>query len=711
MPYAHLGGLIVLKGAAANAEHMSKAISSDRCLRSVARGVLLGGVSATALSLSFGGLASAAEQGVDPQENLANQAAQKPAGALYGGEVASPDYLIGPGDVVELLVLRNPDLSGVYTVRPDGRVSTPLIEDLMVVGHTPTTLSRELEEKLSVYIQDPVVTVIVRSFFGDLRQQIRVVGEAQQPQAVAFRDRMTALDVMIAVGGLSSGADGNSAILLRREGDTRRQIPLRLDDLIDDGDSTANVAMAPGDVIIIPEGFFSGDWRVTPTISFRETFSDNVDQDPDGDEESAFISTVSPGISFFANAARINWGFSGDVALRHQNGGDDEGFDADVDLNSSGTVELFNDLFFIDGNASISQEVLTNEGSSSGSGDNTSNRETVQNYRLSPYVTNRLGDFARMQTRYTFSQVFIDSDDASDTSTHEGRVNLNSGPDFTQFSWGLSASASEATASDDDDVSRRDLNFSTTYAVTRAFFLIGSVGYQQFDDGDNDNEVDDPTWRTAARWQPSSRTQLEVGYGERDDEVSFDGNLRYSITPRTILSASYSEVLRTSQEALGRNFDNIAFDPDTGQLVNTETGQVFDSANDVPFDIDDETTRVKTFRAGINGSRDRDNFGLNFRANFEDNDSDDDESEYGVVADWGRALNNRTRFNTSGEYEYNDLGDSIENEYTFRAGLNYNVFTNISANVNYTFRLRESDESSSDEFMENTISVGLRATF
>ncbi|WP_179953870.1 XrtA/PEP-CTERM system exopolysaccharide export protein [Denitrobaculum tricleocarpae] len=671
----------------------------------------MGGVSATALSLSFGSLASATEQVTDPQENLANQAAQKPAGTLYGGEVASPDYLIGPGDVVELLVLRNPDLSGVYTVRPDGRVSTPLIEDLMVVGHTPTTLSRELEEKLSVYIQDPVVTVIVRSFSGDLRQQIRVVGEAQQPQAVAFRDRMTALDVLIAVGGLSSNADGNSAVLLRREGDTRRQIPLRLDDLVDDGDSTANIAMAPGDVIIIPEGFFSGDWRVTPTISFQETFSDNVDQDPDGEEESAFISTVRPGITFFANAARINWAFSGNVALRQQNGGDDEGADADVDLNSSGTVELFNDLFFIDGNASVSQEVLTSEGSSSGSDDNTSNRETVQNYRLSPYVTNRLGDFARMESRYTFSQVFVDSDDASDTSTHEGRLSLNSGPDFTQFSWGLSASASEAMSSDDDDVSRRDVNFSTTYAVTRSFFLIGSVGYQEFDDGDNDNEVDDPTWRTAARWQPSSRTQLEVGYGQRDNEVSFDGDLRYNITPRTTLSASYSEVLRTSQEALGQNFDNIAFDPDTGQFVNTETGQVVNSANDVPFDIDDETTRVKTFRAGINGSRDRDSFGLNFRANLEDNDNDDDESEYGVVANWGRTLNNRTSVNTSGEYEYNDLGNSIENEYTFRAGLNYSVFTNISANVNYTFRLRESDESSSDEFLENTISVGLSATF
>ncbi len=692
---------------------MSKAISPDRGLRSVARGILLGGVSAAALNLSLGYVAHAADGNATQPGLSPQQTAQNTSGASPLGEVASPDYLIGPGDVIELLVLRNPDLSGTYTVRPDGRVSTPLIEDLQIVGHTPTTLARDLEEKLSVYVQDPVISVIVRSFSGDIRQQIRVVGSAQQPSAVPFRDRMTVLDVMIAVGGLSQNADGNSAVLLRREGEERRQIPLRLDDLIEDGDPSANIAMVPGDVIIIPEGFFSGDWRVTPTISFEETFTDNVDLDPDGEEESAFISSVRPGITFFADAARVNWAFSGNVALQHQTAGEDEGLDVEVDLNTSGTVELFEDLFFIDGSASVSQEVLNSDTASSGSDENSTNRETIQNYRFSPYIQNRLGDFARAETRYTLSQVFIDSDDASDTTTHEGRFSLNSGPDFTQFSWGLSLSASEAMPSDDDDISRRDANFTTTYALTRTFFLIGSVGYQQFDDGDADNEVDDPTWRTAVRWQPSRRTQVEVGYGQRDDEQSFDGSLRHDITTRTRLSASYSETLRTSQEALGRNLDLIEFNPDSGQFENSETGEVITSVNDLPFEVNDETTRVSTFRLGLNGSRDRDSFGVNFSAEFEENDgsSDDDEAEYGVSANWGRALNNRTRFNTSGEYEYNDLGTSIETEYTFRAGLSYSVFRNVSANVDYTFRIRESDEDSSDEFKENAVTVGLRANF
>jgi polysaccharide export outer membrane protein len=698
---------------------MSKAISSDRCSRFVARGGVLGGVSAAALSISLGHVAyagdSAVPTGTFPQL-VAQQSGAQPSGESPAvGDVVSPDYLIGPGDSIELKILRNPELSGVYTVRPDGRLSTPLIEDLVIVGHTPSSLARELEERLSVYVQDPVVTVIVRSFSGDFRQQIRVVGAATQPSAVAYRDRMTVLDVLIAVGGLSTAADGNAAILLRRDGDERRQIKLRLDDLVEGGDTSANIAMAPGDVVIIPEGFFSGEWRATPNVSFEETFTDNVDLDPDGEEESALISTVRPGLTFTANAARINWAFAGNVALSHQTRGDDEGLNVEVDLNNTGNVELVSDLFFIDALASVSQEVLTNEGSSSGSEDNNANRETVQNYQLSPYVTNRLGDFARMETRYRLSQVFVDSDDVSNTTEHEGSVSVGSGPDFTSISWNLSLSASEAISSDDDDVSRRDANFTTTYALTRQFFVTGSIGYQIFEDGETENDIDDPTWRVGARWQPSSRTSVEAGYGQRDAEKSFDATLRHQLSPRTIFSASYEETLETAQERLGVNLNKIVFDPQTGRFQNSETGEVITSANDLPFDVSDETTRVSTFRAGLNGSRNRNRFGINARAQFEDNDNnEEDQSEYGLVADWGRTLNDRTNFSLTGSYEYNDLGNvigRIENEYKLQAGLSYKVFNNISASVNYTFTTLKADDSPEEEFTENAVTVGLRASF
>ena len=143
-------------------------------------------------------------------------------------------------------------------VRPDGRISTPLIEDLEATGRTPTQLARDIEEKLKVYVQDPLVTVIVSGFAGPFDQQVRVVGEALQPRAIPYRANMTMLDVMIEVGGLTEFASGNRAVLAR--GGTGPAIKttfnVRLDDLLRDGDIRANVPVLPGDVVIIPQSWF-----------------------------------------------------------------------------------------------------------------------------------------------------------------------------------------------------------------------------------------------------------------------------------------------------------------------------------------------------------------------------------------------------------------------------------------------------------------------
>jgi polysaccharide export outer membrane protein len=140
-------------------------------------------------------------------------------------------------------------------VRPDGRITTPLVEDVAATGQTPTQLARTIEKALSKYIQDPVVTVIVTGFVGPLERQIRVVGQAAKPQALAYREKMTLLDIMIAVGGITEFADGNKATILRM-GDKPQQFNVRLSDLVRLGDVTANVEMRPGDVLIIPESFF-----------------------------------------------------------------------------------------------------------------------------------------------------------------------------------------------------------------------------------------------------------------------------------------------------------------------------------------------------------------------------------------------------------------------------------------------------------------------
>ncbi|MDW3095272.1 MAG: polysaccharide export protein [Gammaproteobacteria bacterium] len=166
------------------------------------------------------------------------------------------DYRIGPGDELEVFVWEHADLSVNVPVRPDGKISTPLVEDLKAEGKTPSELSDDLEKALSEFVRAPVVSVIVQEFRGQFSNQIRVVGQAEKPQALSYREGITLLDVMIEVGGLTQFAAGNKSKIVRRDGTTQSEMPVRLSDLMKKGKINNNVAMRPGDVLIIPESVF-----------------------------------------------------------------------------------------------------------------------------------------------------------------------------------------------------------------------------------------------------------------------------------------------------------------------------------------------------------------------------------------------------------------------------------------------------------------------
>ncbi len=172
-----------------------------------------------------------------------------------GGPAADYNYVIGAGDNINIIVWRNPELSMSVPVRPDGKVSAPLVEELMAQGKTPPQLARDVEKQLSTYVRDPIVTVIVTGFVGPYSEQIRVVGEAAKPQFLPYKQKMSLLDVMIAVGGLTDFADGNRATILRGS-EGNKPYTVRLKDLIRRGDVSANVDMRPGDILIIPQSFF-----------------------------------------------------------------------------------------------------------------------------------------------------------------------------------------------------------------------------------------------------------------------------------------------------------------------------------------------------------------------------------------------------------------------------------------------------------------------
>ena len=182
----------------------------------------------------------------------------QPARFVAMQEGPGEEYVIGPLDELTIHVWRNDELGAQVQVRPDGRITTPLVADMPAVGKTPTMLAQDIRLQLSQYIEEPLVTVIVNKFAGTFSQQVRIVGATEQPASLPYRANMTLLDAMIAVGGLSEYAAGNRAKLIRfdRESGSQTEYALRLADLLRKGDSDANVMLMPGDVIIIPESMF-----------------------------------------------------------------------------------------------------------------------------------------------------------------------------------------------------------------------------------------------------------------------------------------------------------------------------------------------------------------------------------------------------------------------------------------------------------------------
>lgn len=175
-----------------------------------------------------------------------------------GQRFEAPDYtyVIGPGDTMEIFVWGNEELTTSSVVRPDGKFTTRLVEDLRASGRTPSELARDIERAYAEYVRQPVVSVIVNGFVGIPSQQVRVVGEAAEPRSVPYAQEMTLLDLMIAVGGMTEFAAGNKSVLVRTDASGQRSYGLRLDDLLKDGDISANVKLMPGDIVIVSESWF-----------------------------------------------------------------------------------------------------------------------------------------------------------------------------------------------------------------------------------------------------------------------------------------------------------------------------------------------------------------------------------------------------------------------------------------------------------------------
>jgi uncharacterized protein (PEP-CTERM system associated) len=429
-------------------------------------------------------------------------------------------------------------------------------------------------------------------------------------------------------------------------------------------------------VLTLADPAAAGNLTITPSLELREIFSDNIDQAPDGLDESALTTEIVPGFTLRSESARATAALDVFPIIRYQTAGEDEGFSLAGSLTGLGTVEAVEDLFFIDAQASISQHVLSSREVSS-----TANEEPVQIYRVSPYLRNRFGGFAVGEARYLFSQVFIETEgDASaatvsDSTNHGLALTLDSGADFTRFTWTVNGLATYEDRSDDDNVTRWETGLGAAYAINRSISVLAGAGYQFFDDGEPANDIDEPTWQIGFRWRPGPRTDLQVSYGQRDGELSPNAKFSYRLSSRTSFTASYSEYLEKSQERLVRNVSFAELDPENDQFTDPQTGLPFDS-NQSPFDIDNETSRIKAFRVGLTGERGRNTFTVNGTVQNEETEPGGlEEDVIDLKGRFARRITPQLSFDLFAGFSQTEFDDGQkDDEYSVSTGLSYRLY-------------------------------------
>ena len=449
--------------------------------------------------------------------------------------------------------------------------------------------------------------------------------------------------------------------------------------------------------------------RLRPSITISEEFSDNIDLAPD-DEQSAFVTRVTPGLSFRGDTSRFQGGFDGSISTRYATAGQDSGFQVNGGLTADGDLQIVRDRLSLEAQASISQQVLNNEQAQT-----EANLDTVQVYQVSPVLRNRMGGFAVSEVRYILGQILANSNDFSDTTAHVGQATLASGSDFDRLRWLLDGRISEAIRSGDSNVSRRDVDLETEHGLTRWLSAIASGGYQTFDDGDPDTKFDSPTYRGGFRWRPGRRTDITLTYGKSDDRFSPAATLRYQITESSHFLVRYFESLSTSQQRLFENVSLIGIDPQNGVFIDERSDTSFDPRPD-PFDIDDQTEYIKALRTDFVLQRGpytvglRGYFGHEEEVGDDDDDFDDGSTRdvYSIDAIWSRQLGRWLAFDLLGGFERTEFeGGRTDDEYLIQPGLRYLLSPRATLFINYRYRWQDSNDPTA-EYTENWIGAGFR---
>jgi polysaccharide export outer membrane protein len=668
-------------------------------------------------------LALACVIGVAP---VAKAQADTGPGSGAGAAAEEPVYRLAPGDRIAVEVFDQPRLSGEQTVRPDGRVNLPLIGGVRAIGRTPRELARRLEEGYTAYLVRPRVTVRMVQATSAAGRGVYVIGRgAPEPRRLRYRAGMRALDVLTAIGGLPETAARDEAYILRTGPDgERRRIPVNLERLQEAG-AGRNVAMRPGDVVVIPEGVLEGDWQVGGSVTNSYTFTDNIGLQPDDQADSALIAELAPTVTLSGESGRVQGALTGGLRFRHTaiNREDSEVLPR---LSGTATVEWARDRFFTDLSARVNQQSTGRAQAVSGTQANQTNQRTVQTYRFSPYLLNRLGRFARMETRYTANATLVEDDrggrggaaagggTTGDSLENQVSFQLDSGRMFPTFDWTLRALASETSVADGRDTSRREVRLETVYPLSTSLAAIAEVGYQKLYVEDSSGgtgatgttatgaqqEIDDPLYRAGFRWTPSPDASLRATFGQEDGDRSLALDTSYSFSRKTSLSVSFNEEVATAQERLAERLPRTAADVDRTRLDEVQ--------------LREGTTRTRTFRLRGNTAFGRNRLGLTGLYEEEEAGASGGQTlqeSYDITLDFSRPLSRDLRLSSGASYSYTDfasgrgVGQAREDDtYVGSLSLSYTGFQAVDLRASYTHTRRDST-SSRAEYRENALTI------
>ncbi len=653
-----------------------------------------------------------------------------------------PDYLIGPGDNLRISVFGVPDLSRQVTVAPDGYISFPLAKEIQASGKTAAMVEGEIAQNLAASLIEPHVTVDVTAAAGSSSRSVRIIGAAITPKSIPYRAGMRVLDALLAVGGLSRTADGNRAVLVRGDAFSTR-IPLRLDDLLENQDTSADVPVKPGDVIIIPEGFFAGNWERRLSLTVSQAFTDNVNLAPNGDEKAALVTSLTPKLAIAGSGARFSGALSAAVTGGYVSLAD-TGFNVVPDILGSSKAELTRDRVYVDAAAAVNKQALNAATETSSVAAITNNRTLVQTYQVSPYLVSRIKDVAYVETRYNVAgtvtgdgsnqsastSTAAGSETLSDSVTNGLQVRLARPPEKpSRLDWQAIGYGRQTMRFGTSDVLEGGGSVAPQVAISRTLSLLANTGYSFLDVGDV--RLSGPEGAAGFHYEPSPALSVRALGGWRLEHPEVDVVLRYDPEPTSRVSASYTDSVGVGQTMLINTLGRLTYDPETRQFVDDRTASAYSSAN-TGYNLENGLTRTQQAGIGVAHSHSVDT--LSFRTYYTKQDLVEgggssngqsgglanSQSSWGVTAGWRRSLSTRTTAETALGFAYTaedseasaaDAGDAgTLKDLRFQIGLITEITETMSGFITYYYQRRFADQSS-DAFTENAVVVGLTRRF